>query len=55
MLMVTKFFNFLSFWYILGSTFFPILRLEKSGPGGAAKAQFLGFRCQVSGVREQRC
>jgi hypothetical protein len=29
-------------------------RLGKSGPIGAAMAQFLGFRCQVSGVRELR-
>ncbi len=29
--------------------------LGKSGPCGAAIAQFIGLRCQVSGVRELRC
>ena len=27
----------------------------KSGPDGAAMAQFIDFRCQVSGVRKPRC
>jgi hypothetical protein len=29
--------------------------LVKSGPCGTAIAQFIGFRFQVSGVREPRC
>jgi hypothetical protein len=34
---------------------FPKTALEKNGPCGAAMAKFIGFRCQVSGVRELRC
>ena len=34
---------------------FSYTAVGKSGPSGAAIAQFIGFRCQVSGVRELRC
>ena len=33
---------------------FPETALGKNGPIGAAIAQFIGFRFQVSGVREPR-
>ncbi len=38
----------------LRTMFLPKLR-GKNGPCGAATAQLIGFRCQVSGFRELRC
>jgi hypothetical protein len=35
--------------------YFPYPAFGKSSLSGAAIAQFIGFRCQVSGVRELRC
>jgi hypothetical protein len=39
----------------IGNYVFSETALEKKGLWGAAMTQFIGFRCQVSGVREPRC